>query len=104
MISVRDGESSYVNDGWETRQERNREVIHSLPLGTPIEDMTRQLGTPDFSEAFRAEAGEYRVLFYRTHRVHSDRMTTRDESTPVVFFNGEMVGFGEDFYRGVAGR
>ena len=31
----------------------------------------------------------------RTHRTHSDGDTTRDETTPLVFEDGKLVGIGE---------
>jgi len=30
---------------------------------------------------------EYRVLYYRTQRLHADGDTTKDETTPLIFKN-----------------
>lgn len=87
------------NESWQDRQKRNRKEIAILPLGTPIEEVTDLLGQPDFTEAFSAADGDYRVFFYRTHHRHSDGETTRDETTPVVFLNGKVHGYGDDYYR-----
>jgi hypothetical protein len=35
------------------------------------------------------------VLLYRTRLVREDGRTTRDETTPLVFVDGELVGWGE---------
>lgn len=92
-------------DSWRDRQERNRKAIARLDLGTPVEEVERELGSPDFSEAFVAvDGGEYRVFFYRTHHRHSDGDTTRDETTPVVFRDGRVYGFGDDVYGQLGGR
>lgn len=101
VIAIGDGvaRSERGQAGWQTQQEHNRAFIHSLGMGVPIESVQAYLGEPDFSEAFHRDDGEYRVLFYRTHHVRSDGKTTRDETTPVVFREGEVIGFGEDFYR-----
>ena len=41
----------------------------------------------------------YEVLFFRTHRTHSDGETTKDECTPLVFRDGVLIGFGDKAYR-----
>lgn len=91
-------------DSWRDRQERNRKAIARLELGTPIDEVERELGAPDFSEAYADADGDYRVLFYRTHHRRSDGDTTRDETTPVVFRDGRVYGFGDDFYRRLTGH
>ena len=84
--------------GWEARQQMNRAYIHGLALGTSVQEVRQELGDPDYSEGFNGEDGEYRVYHYRTHHVRSDGKTTRDETTPVVFRDGVVVGFGQDYY------
>lgn len=83
--------------GWnvEAREVRNRDAISHLQLGTPIDSVRTQLGDPDFSEAWQEQGEEVRVLRYRTHRSHADGDTTIDETTPLVFKAGKLVGIGE---------
>ncbi|PKL94995.1 MAG: hypothetical protein CVV18_07155, partial [Gammaproteobacteria bacterium HGW-Gammaproteobacteria-8] len=50
---------------------------------------------PAFSEAFTIDGVAHRVLFYRTQRVEGDGVTTRDETTPLVFVEGRLAGWGE---------
>ena len=50
------------------------------------------------SEAFMDDGEEVRVLFYRTNHKHSDGETTRDETTPLVFRNDQLVGWGTRVY------
>lgn len=93
------GSRSETRSSWQAQQDLNRSTIHSAALGTSIEDIRGRLGEADFTEAFARDDGEYRVLFYRTHHMRSDGKTTRDETTPIAFRDGALVGFGEDFYR-----
>ena len=62
---------------------------------------TDRLGTPADSEAFTRDGEEVRVLFYRTQHRHSDGETSRDETTPLVFRSGELVGWGQRVYDSV---
>lgn len=82
-------------DDWRQRQERNREAIAELELGRHIDSVVDELGPADFNESFVRDGLTYRVLRYRTHRVHDDGRTTRDETEPLVFVDGELVGWGE---------
>jgi len=93
-----DGE--YVDrDDWRDAQDHNREAISQLKLGTASRDVVADLGTPDDSEAFTDNGAEVRVLFYRTTRRHADGETSRDETTPLVFRDGLLVGWGKEAYR-----
>jgi hypothetical protein len=62
------------------------------------------LGLPADSEAFTDGDDEVRVLFYRTQRRHSDGDTTRDETTPLVFRNDLLVGWGDAVYAELSQR
>lgn len=45
----------------------------------------------------RARLGRrHRVLFFRTQHRHSDGETSRDETTPLVFRNDTLIGWGDD--------
>jgi hypothetical protein len=97
----------YVNgkqvdmDDWRETQSNNREAISKLNVGMSRSAVIDRLGTPDDSEAFTENGEEYRVLFYRTRHKHSDGETTRDETTPLVFRNDELVGWGNAVYEGL---
>jgi len=78
-------------------QERNnRDYISTIAMGTPSSAVVTHLGTPDFTDVFTGKDGEYRILRYRTHRAESDGDTSRDETTPLVFLDGRLVGVGEE--------
>ena len=83
------------DEHWAKRQRENREAIADLELGLRRATVEERLGTPDFVEAFVRGADEFEVLYYRTHRSHGDGETTRDETTPLVFVGGDLVGWGD---------
>ncbi|WP_411360445.1 DUF3192 domain-containing protein [Pseudidiomarina sp. YC-516-91] len=87
------------NMSWQERETFNLKQIGQLNLGLSKEDVIRVLGSPDISEAKATPAGEeVLVLFYRTHHVKSDGITTRDECTPLLFKNGSLIAWGADAY------
>lgn len=100
------------NDGPESRDSEwaeierdNRRAIDSLRLGMGFREA--QAAMPheaEFSEAFSLQGTAYRVLFYRTQRVEGDSITTRNETTPLIFANGELAGWGESAWFDVTGR
>lgn len=76
-------------------ERENRDIIASLDMQTSLQAVKRRLGTPEFSDRWQEQSHQYEVLYYRTHRKHSDGMTTRDECTPIVFKDGQLVGTGD---------
>lgn len=91
-----DEDDHYVHKGNVHRQEmRNRDAISRLELGSAFDQVRSQLGEPDFTEASIVGGHEIRILRYRTHRTSADGDTTRDETTPLVFKDGKLVGIGE---------
>ncbi|MEM1145594.1 MAG: DUF3192 domain-containing protein [Pseudomonadota bacterium] len=94
----------YVNgervagDDWRDEQRDNRQAISSLEVGATRAEVVSRLGVPAESEAFTVGDDEVRVLFYRTQHKHSDGETTRDETTPLVFKNDLLTGWGNSIY------
>ena len=84
------------NDGadWQVRQDRNNRYISQLELGTSLRAVKLDLGEPDFNESFQRNGDTYQVIYYRTQRIHDDGKTTRDETTPFVFIDMTLVGWG----------
>lgn len=86
---------SLDTENWERRQQRNQAYISQLDIGARLDAVTSELGTPDMTESFVRGGQTFRVLFYRTRLVHRDRRVTHDETTPLVFADGGLVGWGE---------
>ena len=95
-IVVGGGDWHNDNDHWQERQRENKRIISQLEIKDSRQSILEQLGAPDFSEAFSKGNDNYRILFYRTQRQHSDGETSRDETTPLVFKNDKLIGWGVD--------
>lgn len=98
VIAVGDKEFHDDSSKREKEEALHRSQISQFALGTSIVEVQGVMGVPDFSEALRGKAGEYRVLRYRTHHKHSDGDTTPDETTPLIFLDGKLYGIGEAAY------
>lgn len=83
------------SNAWYVQQKKNERRIDRLQLGLAETAVRDEMGKPDFKEAFMRNGDEFVVLYYRTHHVESDGITTKDETTPLVFVDGELVGWGE---------
>lgn len=86
-------------EDWRTEQRLNRNYINQLALNVPMEVITSELGNPAMTEAFQRDGSEYQIRFYRTHHEKSDGQTTMDETTPLVFRDGLLVGWGHGYYQ-----
>jgi len=95
IVADGDGNRRDHNRSAIKQEEQNREAISRLQLGSSRESVLAAMGTPDFSDAFSHDESAYQIYYYRTHRVHADGDTTRDETTPLVFINDKLVGWGE---------
>lgn len=95
VISVNDdGVKTGYSSDWSDREENNRRHIANLELGASLESVSRKMGIADFDELKSTDNGPVRILFYRTQRLKGDGVTTKDECTPIVFVNNELVGWG----------
>ncbi|MEE4295549.1 MAG: DUF3192 domain-containing protein [Wenzhouxiangella sp.] len=88
---------------WADIERENRLAISRLEPGISMQDVQTQLGTPEFSELIESGNGDYRVLFYRTQRREADGMTSRDETTPLIFRDGRLVEWGEAAWTNLTG-
>ena len=95
-IVVGGDHDDWSNNDWKHEQRENREIISELELKMPRSHILDRLGAPEFSEAFNDGKDDYRILFYRTQHRHSDGETTKDETTPLVFKNDRLVGWGHE--------
>ncbi len=95
VVSIHDDEMDFNHHDWKRKQHENREAISSLQMGATLESAKYRLGNPDDSEGYHRDGKQIVVLYYRTRHAHEDGKTTRDETTPVVFVDGALVGWGE---------
>ncbi len=94
-------ENGWNRDSWEHDQENNREAIAMLDIGMQREEVLDRLSAPEFSESYSHNGEQIRVLFFRTQHRHSDGETSRDETTPLVFRNDTLIGWGQEVYASV---
>lgn len=92
-----DDEYSYQSD-WQDKEKKNRKHISRLQQDTSYDAILNRMGIADFNEFYTKDEDTYQVLYYRTQRIDSDGVTTKDECTPLVFKNSALVGWGEHAY------
>ena len=80
---------------WKNRQIKNNAYINSLDIGISIRAVETDLGAADIKESFQRDGETFQILHYRTRHRHSDGRTTRDETTPLVFLDKKLVGWGQ---------
>jgi len=98
VISVDgDGVDGYHGD-WQDREHKNRKNINKLSANMNLAEVSDRMGVPDFNELHEKDHDRYQVLYFRTQRKDDDGVTTKDECTPLVLKNGQLVGWGETAY------
>ncbi len=96
IIAINDDAESGWNIGdWKDSEHRNREAIARLNVGDSRTDVMSRLGEPAFTEGFTSNGQDYQVFYFRTHRERSDGKTTKGETTPVVFADDHLIGWGQ---------
>jgi uncharacterized protein DUF3192 len=99
VVAVGGGEDGYsMNHDFEDREYDNRKKIARLQLNSSFNDVQSTLGVADFNEVYEKNGENIQVLYYRTNRKHKDGITTKDECTPLIFKNGELVSWGDSAY------
>jgi len=83
------------HSSWQKEQRENRKLIDRLVLGESKTEVMARMGSAAFNEALLKDDTEYQLLWYRTQHNRSDGVTTKDECTPLVFKNEELVGWGQ---------
>ena len=106
VIAVGGGDEGHsMSTSFGDREYENRKQIAKIQLNSRYDDVKNQLGLADFNEKYQMDGKEIKVLFYRTHRVHKDDLTTKDECTYLHFVDGALLqtGNGADYRRNISG-
>jgi len=90
-----DGDNDDYHLSSHDRATNNRQHIATLLPQMSISDVTTRFGIADFNESYNKDGENINVLFYRTHRVHKDDLTTKDECTALIFTGGALVSWDE---------
>lgn len=85
---------------WQDRESFNNRYIEKLSLEKSItlNAVLDYLGSPDLTYAKREGEQVLQIVFYRTHLVNPDGITTMDECTGLLFKNGELILWGPGAY------
>jgi len=94
VVAVGGDDDNYSYKSHESQEYKNRKAIARMELGTAYETTTARLGVADFFEKYEENGELVQVAYYRTHRVHKDGLTTKDECTYLKFVNGKLVATG----------
>jgi len=106
VIAVGGGdEGQSISTSFGDREYENRKKIANISLNASYKSVQHKLGLADFNEKYQLGGKEVKVLFYRTHRVHKDDLTTKDECTYLHFVDGVLIetGNGADYNRNISG-
>lgn len=77
--------------------EKNNSNLLKLEIGDVKSKVLEIMGNPHKNEKYQIENKTYDVWFYRTAWTSDDRETD-DEFTPIVIIDGEVAGWGRNFY------
>jgi hypothetical protein len=102
VIAVGGGDDAHsISTSFGDREHDNRKKIAKIQLNSTYNNVQNKLGLADFNEKYQIDGKEIKVLFYRTHRVHKDDLTTKDECTYLHFVDGLLLqtGNGADYSR-----
>ncbi|TWX54570.1 DUF3192 domain-containing protein [Colwellia hornerae] len=106
VIAVGGGDEGHsISTSFGDREYENRKKIDKIQLNATYNDVKKKLGLGDYNEKYQIDGKEIQVLFYRTHRVHKDDLTTKDECTYLHFVDGVLLemGNGADYRRNISG-
>lgn len=87
VIAVGGEDGHSFNSNFEDREYENRKKIARIQLNSAFSAVSREMGVADFNETYMDDDKTINVVYYRTHRLHKDGLTTKDECTKLVFTN-----------------
>jgi hypothetical protein len=76
---------------YESRQNRNKQLISDLETGASRTSIIDSLGLPNYVDY---PGHGFEILSFRTQHVASDDLTSRDETTPILLEDGSLVAKG----------
>jgi hypothetical protein len=91
VIAVGGEDGHSITGDFEDREYENRKKIARIQLNSAFSDVSREMGVADFNETYLDDGKTVNVVYYRTHRLHKDGLTTKDECTKLVFMNNVLT-------------
>jgi hypothetical protein len=83
---------------WDDRQAYNLQQLSHIKLGQTLDEIVTLMGEADFVEAKTFDGKTLQIMFYRTHHIKGDGITTKDECTPLLFDDEKLIAFGQDTF------
>lgn len=75
---------------------KNNENLMTLKTGMTQDEVYELMGVPSLSELYEAaDDNIVSILYYRTKEEKTTVLSAKDECTPVVFVNNQLVGWGD---------
>jgi hypothetical protein len=84
---------------WDDRQAFNLQQLSHIKLGQSLDEIVTLMGEADFVEAKTVTGTALQIMYYRTHHIKGDGITTKDECTPLLFDNEKLIAWGPDTYQ-----
>lgn len=84
---------------WQDREAFNAKLINKMDIAVePVsqDDIMERLGVPDITAAIKYDNTVYQLLYYRTQWKLADGITTKDECTPLLFKNRQLIAKGDE--------
>jgi hypothetical protein len=90
VIAVGGEDGPSISSDFNDREYDNRKKIAGIALNSALSAVSREMGVADFSETYSRNDATVNVVYYRTHRLHKDGLTTKDECTKLTFVNNVL--------------
>jgi len=77
---------------------KNRDLMLTLNTGQTKQEVLQLMGNPEKNEQYYRTDKKIDIWYYRTSSFESGGWDSDDYFTPMVFEDGKLIGWGEDFY------
>lgn len=91
VIAVGGEDGHSFKADFEDKEYENRKKIAKIKLNSTLTDVANNMGVADFNESYLEDGKTVNILFYRTHRLHKDDVTTKDECTKLIFLDNLLT-------------
>lgn len=94
---------------WQDREAFNAKLINKMDIIAETiqqDDVIERLGVPDITAAIQHDNTVYQLLYYRTQWKLADGITTKDECTPLLFKERQLIAKGDEaveHYKAITG-
>ncbi|MBL4910217.1 MAG: DUF3192 domain-containing protein [Alteromonadaceae bacterium] len=98
VIAVGGDDKGGYSFDYESKEQENRQHLTKLQRDMSFGHVKSLMGIPDFNESYDKNDTPIQVLYYRTQRTTKDGLTTKNECTPLIFKNNQLISWGDTAY------